>query len=218
VLKTIVLDLDGVILESVEVKTRAFCALFRAYPEHLERIIRLHRENGGVSRYEKFEIIYRDYLKQPLSDTEKSRLGRDFSLLVDEEMTACPYVPGALEFLAEQSVLVPLFVVSGTPEMELQEIVKRRNLDRYLRGCFGSPRRKDVLLREILSLEGIAASEVVFVGDSMTDFAASFSVGAHFVGRVKPGERNPFPESVRWIVSDLTELAGRWSSVLTCLS
>jgi len=218
VLGAIVFDLDGVILESVEIKTRAFRTLFKAYPEHLERIVHLHRENGGVSRYEKFEVIYRDYLKRSLTDAEKARLGCEFSALVGEEMATCPYVPGALEFLAEQSERVPLFVVSGTPEAELGAILKKRDLQRYLRAYFGSPRYKDALLREIMKLEKIGASEVVFVGDSITDFAASSSVGVHFIGRVPPGESNPFPESVRWVVPDLSDLSRRWPAIRAHIS
>lgn len=216
-IKAIALDFDGVILESVEVKTRAFGTLFQGYPEHLEEIICLHRQNGGISRHKKFEIIYRDFLKKPLSVFENDRLSREFSKLVFDEMLDCPLVPGVLEFLRERSSQMPVFIVSGTPEAELKEIVMRRNLDCYVRGSFGSPRTKDVLLREVLGVEGLGASELMFVGDSMTDYTACMSIGANFVGRVPSGLANPFPHSIRWVVSDLGELANRWPAILTQL-
>lgn len=213
-LKAVVFDFDGIILESVDLKTRSFHALFHDHPQDLDRIVQLHLENGGLSRYEKFEIIYRDYLRQPLSEVERSRLDQEFSAFVAKEILACPFVPGALEFLVRESGHVPFFVVSGTPEAELREIVQLRKLDRYFCRIYGSPRGKDVLLREILTVNSLQSSEVVFVGDSMTDLMASASAGVHFVGRVPAGSANPFPDSVRWVVSDLHELASRWPAIL----
>lgn len=216
-IKAIVLDFDGVILESVEIKTRAFRALFKDYPEHIERIVQLHREQAGVSRYEKFETIYREYLQLPLSEVDKDRLGREFSAFVAHEIFTCPFVTGALEFLKEQSGRLPIFIVSGTPEGELRDIVTQRNLDRYCRGVYGSPHPKDVLLHQILAENRWQPSEIVFAGDSVTDFEAADSVGVPFIGRVGDGKASPFPDSVRWVVSDLKDLADRWASVVAQL-
>jgi HAD superfamily hydrolase (TIGR01549 family) len=208
-LKAIALDFDGVILESVDLKTRAFRALFKDYPQHLDRIVKLHLENGGLSRYEKFAIIYRDYLKQPLTESEKARLGREFSQSIECEILTCPYVPGALQYIKQVSEHLPLFLVSGTPETELREIVRQRQLESYFRNVYGSPRPKDILLSAVLAENGWRPAEVVFVGDSMTDFQAAQSVGVPFIGRVPHGAANPFPDSVRSIVADLKELATR---------
>ncbi len=56
--KAIIFDFDGVILESMDVKTKAFALLFKDYPEHLPAVLALHQTHGGMSRFEKFEIIY----------------------------------------------------------------------------------------------------------------------------------------------------------------
>lgn len=217
-LKAIVLDFDGVILESVDIKTRAFRVLFKDYPECLEGIVRLHLGNGGISRYEKFEVIYRDLLRRPLSEDHKSRLGAEFSAIVADEMLRCPYVSGAIEFLAGKSRHYPLFVVSGTPETELLEIVKKRNLTRYFHRVYGSPRSKDCLLREILASHQFQAPEVVYIGDSLTDCMASASVGMHFIGRVQAGSPSPFPASLQWTVSDLDELSHSWAAIVADFS
>lgn len=216
-LKAIVLDFDGVILESVDIKTRAFRDVFKDYPDHLDRITRLHLENGGMSRYEKFAIIYRDFFHRPLSDQERERLGRDFSDRVEKEIFTCPFVPGAVEFLKRHAERLPLFVVSGTPQDELRMVVRRRGLDRYFRGVYGSPGQKADLLRSILGNQHWSASEVVFVGDAMTDCRAAEAVGVHFVGRVRDAEASPFPDSIRWIVSDLSDLMNRWELIVSAL-
>jgi len=218
VLKAVALDFDGVILESLDLKARAFRTLFQDYPEHLDRIVKLHEENGGLSRYEKFSIIYRDYLQKPLSEDEERRLDRAFSNLVVKEILVCAFVPGALEFLGQMAEQAPLFVVSGTPEAELRTIIRQRDLDRYFRRVYGSPRSKESLLHEILSVHGWRSSEVVFIGDSLADFRAAASVGMPFIGRVPAREANPFPSAVRWIVPDLKDLMSRWTAVVAQLS
>jgi beta-phosphoglucomutase-like phosphatase (HAD superfamily) len=49
---TLILDFDGVIVESIPLKTVAFQKIFSfAPPEHLDEIIAFHLENGGMSRY-----------------------------------------------------------------------------------------------------------------------------------------------------------------------
>jgi beta-phosphoglucomutase-like phosphatase (HAD superfamily) len=49
-LRAIVFDFDGVILESADIKTNAFRALFASYPEHVDQIVDFHLRNAGVSR------------------------------------------------------------------------------------------------------------------------------------------------------------------------
>lgn len=216
-LKAIVLDFDGVILESLDIKTRAFRHLFRNDPAKIGEIVQLHIEMAGISRFEKFRIIYRDILQMPLTESETERLGQEFSAHVAREIFTCPFVPGALEFLKEQSGRLPIFIVSGTPEGELRDIVVQRGLDRYCRGVYGSPRTKEVLLRQVVAENSCYPQEVVFVGDSITDYEAASKVSVHFIARVADGQISPFPDSVRWIVPDLRSLADLWTSGLAHL-
>lgn len=213
-LKGVSLDFDGVILESIHVKTRAFRVLFQDHPDHIEQILRLHLDKGGLSRFEKFRLIYLDYLKKPLDERECERLSREFSKLIACEMLACPYVHGAVEFLKQRAMSLPLFIVSGAPEEELRAIVSRRNLSSYFRSLYGSPRSKPRLLSEILDGNGWGPEEMVFIGDSIIDFEAADALGIPFIGRVAQGAVNPFPGSVRWTVTDLADLDKRWPSFL----
>ena len=47
-LKTIILDFDGTLVESVGIKDAAFEALFSEYPEHLECIMAYHLSHGRL--------------------------------------------------------------------------------------------------------------------------------------------------------------------------
>jgi HAD superfamily hydrolase (TIGR01549 family) len=212
--RAVVFDFDGVILESIDVKTRAFVALFDRWPQHEDAIRRLHLENTGVSRYEKFVRIHRDILGVPLDDEEKERLGREFGRLIREEMLSCEFVTGARELLERLAASYMLFVASGTPEEEMREIVSARGLDRYFEGVYGSPASKAEILRRILGEHQLAAGEVVFVGDALSDYEGARAVDVLFVARVPQGDPSIFPDDgVLATVSDLRELGERWDTL-----
>ena len=73
-IRAILFDFDGVILESVDVKTKAFAELFKDFPEHVDQIVQYHIDNMGVSRFDKFRYIYRYILKRKLSDEKFTEL------------------------------------------------------------------------------------------------------------------------------------------------
>lgn len=213
--RAVVLDFDGVVLESVDIKTRAFAALFADHPEHVDAIVRLHVANAGMSRFEKFRRIYRDMLERPLGPEEETSLGDRFSELVLDEIFRCPFVPGAREFLEWARMRHPLFLASGTPQEELRRIVEQRGLDHMFTGVYGTPRPKSEILADICQEIEAPSSELVFVGDAAADLEGAQAVGMQFVGRRTPGVPLPFPEAAAIVVvNDLAELAARWDELV----
>ena len=130
-LEAIIFDFDGVLVESVEVKTRAFAALYEDYGnEVVARVEEYHLSHGGVSRFDKFRYFQTQVLgKPPLSEQAVDELAKSFSAIVIDQVVAAPMVAGAQAFLDDAGRQLPLFVVSGTPTPELDEILKRRNME-----------------------------------------------------------------------------------------
>ncbi len=190
-LKAIIFDFDGVICESIEAKTAAFRKLFVDYPDRIDEIVKVHMDNGGMSRYLKFEMVYRDILHKKLSSEESQKLGRLFTEYCYDEVVHCPYVKGAYEFLEKYYRQLSLFVVSGTPEDEVIEIVKERGLTKFFKGVYGSPRFKGDLNHLIMKENGLKKEETIFVGDSINDWQGAQKAGIRFIGRVH--ERYPSP-------------------------
>ena len=93
-LTTIILDFDGVILESVSVKTEAFRALFSFVPEHVEEIVQFRRYNGGMFRFNKFRFIYKNILKEVLTQQKFEKLSEKFAATVFKEVNKMRFVPG----------------------------------------------------------------------------------------------------------------------------
>jgi phosphoglycolate phosphatase-like HAD superfamily hydrolase len=207
--RLLILDFDGVVLESVSVKTDAFQALFSTEPDHMGEIVEFHIKNGGMSRFDKFRYIYGNILKKDLDPITFNMLSEKFSDLVFQRVLHVPFVPGAAEFLERWSAILPLYIVSATPEKELKEIVRARNLTRYFRNVYGAPRKKAECIQEILMESGSSASEVLFVGDALNDLAAARVSGVKFVGRSAEGNVNIFRNcvGVERVVPDLIGLS-----------
>lgn len=189
IIKTVVFDFDGVLAESVDVKTAAFAKLFEHEGEDIvKKVVEYHIEHGGISRFEKFRYYYKELLCKELTSEKERELGRRFSSLVVEEVINAEMVEGAQEALDELVGKYPLFVASGTPEDELVQIISKRGLQRYFKGVYGAPTTKDMILRRIMEERGLEPNQVVMVGDAMTDYSAAVATGTWFIGRSRPGE------------------------------
>ena len=209
IIQTIILDFDGVILESVSVKTEAFRRLFAFAPKQVEEIVQFHLDNGGMSRYEKFRYIYKNILKEDLTQSKFDELSEKFSAIVFQEVIKAPFVPGAHEFLASYHLKIPLYVVSATPEGELWQIIQKRGMAHYFRGVYGAPRKKSECIKELLNFSGVSPDSMIFVGDAKNDLEAARTAGVCFIGRVKQGDENRFTglNGVEAEISDMYELA-----------
>ena len=191
-ISTIIFDFDGVILESVSVKTEAFRELFSFAPEHVSRIVQYHIENGGMSRFEKFRHIYKNIIREPLTDEKCRQLSQRFSDIVEEKVAAAPFVKGAEDFLKSAFERYDFYIVSATPQNELIRIIRKRKILHYFKGVYGSPTGKSDHMAQILLQNNLNLSEVVFVGDAVNDWEAARRNNIPFIARIRPGDKNRF--------------------------
>ena len=202
-ISVVILDFDGVILETAQIKTRAFETLFKD-SGHVDRIRKYHIDNSGISRHVKIREIREGILRLTRDEADERALAERFASLIEAGVAAAPFVPGAREFIASPGGRL-VYVASGTPERELHEIAKARGIDRAFAGIFGSPALKPAIVRRILAAHGLQPSEVVFVGDGLTDQLAARETGVHFVARRHDeGDLEP----CEFEIPDLTPLAG----------
>ena len=150
-LKCLVFDCDGVILDSVPVKTRAFARLAEPYGEEArDRFVMYHTVHGGVSRYKKFEWFFREILDREITPVESEEWGRRFAEYALDEVRRCELIPGIARVLEHWQGKLPLYVCSGAPHEELNFILKERGLDSCFTGIYGSPPSKAKLLAMIV--------------------------------------------------------------------
>jgi HAD superfamily hydrolase (TIGR01549 family) len=182
-LRVIILDFDGVILESERIKDSAFEQIFRAYPRHLERIMRYHQEHSAVIRFEKFRYIYEEIIKETYPPELEQQLTERFAQIVFNQILTAPFVPGAEEFLRSYAPRCPLYIASVNPAGELRRILEQRGLMTYFREIYASPWKKSEAIFHILTREECAKEEALFIGDSYEDYLAAKESGVIFIGR-----------------------------------
>jgi len=183
-IKSILWDFDGVIAESVNVKTDAFYEMYLPYGKDVaECVVEHHMENGGVSRFEKFRHYHNTFLNIKLTDQDIKTMSQTFSDLVLRKVVSSPYIPGVIEFIQKTQSKYKHFVISGTPNEEMKEIVSQRNIQDLFQDVMGSPKTKTEWIHELVKSNKIEISQSVFVGDAMTDFKAANETGMKFVLR-----------------------------------
>ena len=183
-LSCIVFDCDGIILESVDAKSMAFARICDEIDHRLtDDFVAYTILHGGVSRYEKFGWLMHHAYNRDITPEESRVLGEKFSQYSLESVLASPLVPGFEETAERWLGKVPMYVASGTPQYELDEVLRMRGLDRYFTDIFGTPPAKAELLLTALHHSGADPKATVMVGDSKTDWDASLIAGTLFYGR-----------------------------------
>jgi HAD superfamily hydrolase (TIGR01549 family) len=201
--KLIIYDFDGVICDSVNVKTWAFAELYKSYGKEIQdQVVRYHLEHGGISRFEKIRYFQGTLLQSPVSEEKIQEIAGDFAYMVKEKVIASMYINGAKEFIQQHADKLPQFICTGTPEVEIIEILERRNLTSFFKGIFGSPKSKIQIIHQILTESEQKAEECIFVGDAMTDYKAAKECGMPFVG-LKSND-TVFPEGT-FVIEDFTD-------------
>ena len=173
-LKAVVFDFDGVLVESVEVKLGAYGRLFAEQEgeDAYEAVTQFCAPRLGLSRFRLIKTVGEELFQRPVGEADLAGLCTRFSELVVEQVVAAPAVVGALEFLTSHVGRYRLFVISGTPESELQSILERRGMSRLFEAAFGSPATKEELFDRLCASCNLSPREILYVGDSTHDWLA----------------------------------------------
>jgi len=115
-------------------------------------------------------------------------MSKIFSSIVLENVISAPYVKGAYEFISKYNRDYDYFISSATPEDEILEIVKAREILEFFSGVYGSPGQKDQHIKNIIKENKYNNSEVVFIGDAVSDRNAAKNNNIRFIARIISNE------------------------------
>ena len=179
--QTLIFDCDGVILNSNKIKTQAFYDVAKIYGHGPAQTLKdYHVQNGGISRYKKFEYLLTNILQKPIKKQELNELLSNFSKEVKKALLVCEVAKDIKE-LRDKTRNAKWLIVSGGDQAELREVFKQRNLDGYFDGgIFGSPDDKDTILKNEMDTLNITG-RCLFLGDSMYDYQAATTAQMDFV-------------------------------------
>jgi len=176
-------DFDGVLKESVEVKSDAFERLFSPFGKEVSKKVRVHHEaNGGMSRFKKLPI-YLEWADQVVTQHLIDEYLISFSYLTKQKVIESKWVPGAFEYLEHYSNKKIFFLVTSTPQKEIEDIISSLQIIKYFRKVTGSPVSKIEAIKIILEEFLIQSDRAVMIGDSTSDYEAAIENNLNFVLR-----------------------------------
>ena len=183
-IKTIFWDFDGVILASHPIREMGFKVALQQYPEkEVEALLAYHRENGGWSRYVKFEYFFEKIRKEPYGEEDILRLASAYSnavksLLINKDLL----IEESISFILNKGKKYRMYIASGSDGKELNEVCQGLGISAYFHSIHGSPEKKSAILNRILKEHQHDPSSCLMIGDAKNDYDAAKENNIPFLG------------------------------------
>ena len=180
--KTIIFDCDGVILNSNQVKRRAYYKVASYYygtkPANL--LIEYLAKNTGNPREHFFSHFLNNILPSGTLGPSSEELVEEVGKEIHTGLINCE-ISSSLFKLRKKNPDTKWLVVSGGVQSELRDIFSIRSLtDFFDGGIYGGPMTKDEILKSLLQ-KGQIDYPSVYLGDSQYDFEVSSRFNLDFL-------------------------------------
>lgn len=145
--KVLLWDFDGVIMDSMPVRSKGFELVLAAYPKkQVDQLMAFHELNGGLSRYVKFRYFFEEIRKEAISEEEVLALAGKFSeimlsLLIDQTLL----IEDSVGFIRDNWQNFQMHIVSGSDGKELKIINDSLGLSGFFKSINGSPTPKKTI-------------------------------------------------------------------------
>lgn len=176
-----IFDCDGVILDSNKLKNKFFINAIKQYPAKdklkFEKFI---KNNKGLSRYKMFEEFYLKIVKVDKRNFKNLYLMslNFYNNGIKEKYINCKYVPGIIQFLKKYKKKES-YVISGSNEIELKNLFKKKDIYKYFKKIYGSPTSK---IENALKLKNqLKSKKILYFGDSHIDYKVSKKIKSDFI-------------------------------------
>lgn len=181
-IKVIVFDFDGVLVNSNPLKDKAWFEIFNNYPKIPQDLVAdvLSRNKG--TRFDILRIIFEraGFPKEGVKQRVEAEALR-FDALVQDWIVKRGLISGVANTLADFSKRFHIYINSGTPNPSLKMSVERLGIRHYFQDIYGSPPNKEENLKTILDRENISGKEAAVIGDAEEDYHSARSQGALFI-------------------------------------
>lgn len=186
--KNILFDFDGVILDSMPIRDYGFKKIFECFDDDLvSQLLDYHNENGGLSRYVKIKYFYNEILDEEILEEKINSYASHFSKIMKKELINKKHlIVDTLEFIEDNFKKYNLHIVSGSDERELQYLCKKLEIDEYFQSINGSPIEKNKLVESVLLDNKYLVEETILIGDSVNDCVAAELNNIDFYGFNNP--------------------------------
>lgn len=182
--RNILWDFDGVILDSMDIRSEGFREVLRSFPQsQVEELVAYHQKNGGLSRYVKFRYFFEKIRGEEVGEEKVQELATRYSAIMRKSLTSSErLIPDVLSFIQQNFEQFRMHIVSGSDGQELRFLCKELHIDSYFKTIEGSPTPKIELVHEIIQRNVYKEEETCLIGDSVNDLEAAEKNGIMFFG------------------------------------
>jgi len=182
-IRCVVFDFDGTLVDSNAVKERCFHQVLAGLQG--AEVALAHARARGGDRYRIFDSVARSLAPSaPLERivAESRRLAGDYGECCATGIAAARERRGARSAVRRlRSSGLSLYVNTATPTRDVEPILRRRGMRPFFAGVMGSPGDKISNLRFILRKLGVGPRAVAVVGDGEDDLTAARALGTWFI-------------------------------------
>lgn len=175
--EAIILDCDGVIYDSNTLKLDAFRdALSEFDMKIVDKFIEYFKNNFGTSRYHLIGVFIEEFLKISFDEILYNELLNKYSqkcVILYEKANVTEFFLDFVEAYKNKN----LFVASGSDQKELRKVFKTRGLDKYFINIFGSPTKKNEIVKNIV----LENQNSIMIGDAKSDMLAAKDNSIDFI-------------------------------------
>jgi phosphoglycolate phosphatase-like HAD superfamily hydrolase len=219
--KCVVFDFDGTLVDSNAIKRETFFEIARPWDPAGTIVGDVLEHWPSANRYEKTRRIAAGLISRKLLppdaalDEWAERLADDYTERCEAAIASCPEMPGAGQMLmCLADTRLQLFVNSATPLKPLQRLLSLRSWEQIFQRAYGAEAAKADNLLAIARETGVEPCEIVHVGDQLDDQRGAEQIGCHFVAMLADRaassitEASLFIEDLRDLPSLITKISG----------
>ncbi len=178
--KNIILDFDGVILNTHKLKTEAFYYIFKPYGKKIAKKSKnFHLKNIGKNRFYKFNYIFNKFIKKKISQSISKSLDVQFDNYLKKKTKRLKVSDYLINFLKKDKKY-NFYISTSTPLDKIKILLKEKKIYKSFKKVFGSPRSKDIHIRIIKKNK----NPTLFIGDSVEDYNVSKKNRVKFILKI----------------------------------
>lgn len=208
----IIFDCDGVLIDSNLLKCEAFGNAIEEYPNHIiDNFVAYCKKTFGVSRYIKFKEFFINFANEAFDEKRYNTFLSRYEKLCKDIYRDASLTPSVIKVLSLlNNSGCKLYVASGSDEDELREVFNRRDLMKYFKDVYGSPKKKSECVSLILR-DDIGVKKAVLIGDAVSDFKTAKEHNLDFIYMseytVQSSEQDEFcRKNANFVINTLNDL------------
>jgi phosphoglycolate phosphatase-like HAD superfamily hydrolase len=177
-----IFDCDGVIFDSNQLKIEAMkSTLLSLFVENdkIDACLSYFASNFGRSRFHHVDVFVEEILKPGAANIQsmKESILKLYSDQCKSLYLQAEITPGFIQFI--ETLPGNKYVASGSEQEELRDVFKKRGLDVYFDGIYGSPTAKTNIVKAIMGKA--SGADFLMIGDALSDLNAAVNNNIHFV-------------------------------------